>query len=77
MMMSDPTVIIDNFCAGCERVWMDYNLYRNLFETDQRILDLYTSVAPFCFRDLNDIFYKLPYYPVQQNYRFLKYWEKI
>jgi transcriptional regulator with XRE-family HTH domain len=56
MMISDPKIIIDNFCTICERVWMDYNLYLSLFETDERTLNLYTSVAPFCFRDLNDIF---------------------
>jgi hypothetical protein len=55
MMISDPKVIIDNFCIICERVWMDYSLYLSLFETDRRTLDLYTSVAPLCFKDLNDI----------------------
>jgi hypothetical protein len=55
MMMSDPMVIIDNFCTICERVWMDYNLYMSLFETDQGILLLYDSVAPLCFHDLNEI----------------------
>jgi hypothetical protein len=50
--MSDPKTIIDEFCTVCTSVRNDFDLYRSLFETDQRMLDLFSSVAPLCFGDL-------------------------
>jgi len=54
MMMSDPKAIIDEFCVNYTSVRNDYDLYRSLFETDQRNLDLFT-IAPLCFGDLHRI----------------------
>ncbi len=54
-MMSDAKAIVEEFCTLCTSVRMDYDLYRSLFETGRRNLDLYTSTAPLCFHDLNRI----------------------
>lgn len=43
--MLDPKNIVDELCTICRSVRNNYNLYRILFETDQRTLDLDTSVA--------------------------------
>jgi AbiU2 len=50
--MSEPKTIIDEFCTVCTSVRNDFDLYRSLFETNQRVLDLFSSVAPLCFSDL-------------------------
>jgi hypothetical protein len=55
MIMSDPKVIIDEFCTICEQAWIDYNLYLSVVETEQRNLHLYTSIAPMFFEDINRI----------------------
>ena len=58
--MDDPAAIIEEFCVICESVRNDYDLYRTMFEEEQRTLDLYSFVAPLCFhgwqklRDVND-----------------------
>jgi hypothetical protein len=50
--MYDSKKIIDEFCTVCTSVRNDFDLYRSLFETDQRILDLFSSVAPLCLGDI-------------------------
>ena len=50
--MSDPKIIVDEFCTVCTSVRNDFDLYRNLFETDHRILNLFSAVAPLCFADI-------------------------
>jgi hypothetical protein len=54
-MTHDPKTVVEEFCTLCERVALDYDLYCSLFEIDQRILDLFSSIAPMCFKDLNEI----------------------
>lgn len=54
MAVPDPKAVINEFCTVCERVWMDHDLYLSLFE-DRRDLDLYATIAPMCFQDLNGI----------------------
>jgi hypothetical protein len=53
--MSDPKVVVEQFCVLSERVWMDHDLYCSLRETDARDLQLYDRIAPLFFRDVNDI----------------------
>ncbi len=53
--VQDTVAIIEAFCVICTSARNDYDLYRSLFESDHRVLDLYTSVAPLCFRDLSRI----------------------
>jgi hypothetical protein len=50
--MYDSRNIVDEFCTVCTSVRNDFDLYRSLFETDQRILNLFSSVAPLCFGDI-------------------------
>jgi hypothetical protein len=51
-MMSYSVKLLDEFCVICTSARNDYDLYRSLFEADQRTLDLYTSIAPLCFGDV-------------------------
>jgi transcriptional regulator with XRE-family HTH domain len=53
--MSDPKAIIENFCIICEHVTSDYDLFQSLFETDRRTFDLYASISPLLFENLNRI----------------------
>lgn len=53
--MPDPKVVLEEFCVLCERLWMDHDLYSSLRETTARDLHLYDRIAPFFFRDVNDI----------------------
>ncbi len=55
MTMSDPKAIIDRFCTACQDVWMAYELYASLIETDQHIFKLCHSIAPKFFEALNEI----------------------
>ncbi len=50
--MSATQTIIDEFCTVCTSARNDFDLYRSLFETDRRALDLFSSVAPLCFGDI-------------------------
>jgi hypothetical protein len=43
---------LKEFCTVCTSVRNDFDLYRSLFETDQRILNLFSAVAPLCFSDI-------------------------
>jgi hypothetical protein len=54
-MMSDANAVIDEFCTLCTSARNDYDLYRTLFEVDRRNLNLYDSIAPLCFHDLERI----------------------
>ncbi len=54
-MTSDPRAIIDEFCIICERVWMDYELYQSLCETDHRNVQLFISIAPMFFHAINGL----------------------
>ncbi len=53
--MHDEVTIIDEFCKLCAEVRISFDLYRSLFEAESRTLQLYSSVAPHCFGDLNGI----------------------
>lgn len=55
MTTSDPIKTLDEFCTVCERAWMDHDLYLSVCETDQRTLDLFHSIAPMYFQDINRI----------------------
>jgi len=56
--MSNPELIVDEFCIICTSARNDYDLYRSLFEIDRRNLGLYTSIAPMCFGDIGRILHE-------------------
>jgi hypothetical protein len=55
MTRPDPKTVLDEFCTICESVWMDHDLYLSICEADQRTLDLFCSIAPKYFHDINRI----------------------
>jgi transcriptional regulator with XRE-family HTH domain len=50
--ISNSRAIIDEFCAICDHVHMEYDLYVSLVEADRRNKDLCMSIAPMFFCDL-------------------------
>jgi AbiU2 len=54
-MAHDPKEVLKGFIPTCERLWMDHQLYYELFETDARTLTLYEATAQMTFVDLNHI----------------------
>lgn len=55
MLPPDPAAIIEEFCIICTSARNDYDLYRSLFESDQRTRVLFASIAPLCFGDMRRI----------------------
>jgi DNA-binding transcriptional regulator YiaG len=51
----EPKAIVEEFCTLCTSIRSDFDLYRSLFETDRRSLNLYTAIAPLCFGDLSRV----------------------
>jgi hypothetical protein len=54
-MAHDPKEVLRSFLPTCERLWMDHQLYYQLFETNARTLALYEATAQMTFVDLNHI----------------------
>lgn len=50
--MTDPKAIIDELWVVCTSVRTEYDLYRDLFETNPRNWDLYRRIAPLSFGDI-------------------------
>lgn len=53
--MPDSKAKVAEFCKLCVQVSIDYDLYRSLFVADTSRIDLYKSIAPFCFGDIGAI----------------------
>jgi len=49
---SDSKRVLEEFCAICDQIWMDHELYRSVCETDQRNIQLYHDIAPLFFGDI-------------------------
>lgn len=54
-MNDERKAIVLEFARVCASVVIDHNLYRHLFEQDERRLKLYDEIAPLTFHDLSDI----------------------
>jgi hypothetical protein len=53
--MLDSKAQMAEFCKMCAHLSIVHDLYRSLFDTNKNQLDLYSSIAPMCFGDLNAI----------------------
>jgi hypothetical protein len=54
-VMPDSKAKVTEFCKLCVQVSIDYDLYISLFVADKSRIELYKSIAPFCFGDLSAI----------------------
>ena len=56
--MNDGKNAVEEFGKLCAETVIAYKLFASLFEVDQSQLELYSSIAPYCFGDLNNILHQ-------------------
>ena len=56
--MNDGKSAVEEFGKLCAETVIAYKLFASLFEVDQSQLELYSSIAPYCFGDLNNILHQ-------------------
>jgi AbiU2 len=53
--LTDPKTMVREFWQLCTWVSAAYDLYQSMFDTDEHTLQLFESIAPLFFGDLNNI----------------------
>jgi hypothetical protein len=56
--MHDSKTKVEEFGKLCAETWIVNQLFTSLFEAGQSQLDLFTSIAPYCFGDLCNVLHQ-------------------
>jgi hypothetical protein len=56
--MNDDKSLVEEFGKLCAETWITHQLFTSLFEAGQSQIDLFNSVAPYCFGDLCNVLHQ-------------------